>query len=376
MKEAKSYLKKMLKESDTCVLALSGGPDSMCLLDILLKEKEAKNFKIIAVHINHNTRKACEKEQNFVKKYLKNKEVTLETYKIDSYKKKFTEQEGREKRYKILKEVVKKYHADYLFTAHHGDDLTETILMRIIRGSTLNGYAGMKKESIWDNVTIVRPLIFHTKKEILTYLEENNIPYVIDESNLNDAYLRNKIRHNILPYLENIEPKYHKKFLKFSEALEQTNQFINSQVSEIKNNIIEKNKIKKNKFLSASKFIQEEILKDYICEFYKEDLPHITDRHLNLILAFIKNRKDTGYINLPMKVLFYKNTKYLWLAKEKKTEQYCIKLEDKAILPNGNQVIKLEKYNKKSNNEIHLNSKKITLPLYLTTRTNGLKMEG
>jgi len=376
MKESINYLEHLLKEKDTCVIALSGGPDSMCLLHFLLEIQKQKKIKIIAIHINHNTRPSCEEEARFIANYLKEYDVTLEYHKIESYKKeKFTENEARTRRYEVFKQIVKKCNANYLFTAHHVDDLTETIIMRILRGSTLEGYAGFKQEMMWDEVKIIRPLIYHTKKEILEYLEGSNIPYVIDESNQNDIYLRNKIRHNILPVLETIEPNYQKKILKFRETLEEANSIIEEKIEEEKQKVVEKNKLKKQELLKQSIQIQKEVLKDYLKKYYQEDLGKITDKHLQIILEFIKNQKETSSVNLPSKTILKKDKNYIWLTKEKKCPKYRIKLEEKVILPNESIVKKRSTYEQKSNYEIHLNSKEITLPLYLTTRSPGMKIE-
>ena len=110
MKEEKEFLKQYIHENDVCVLALSGGADSMCLLHLLLEIKA----KIICVHINHGTRKTCERDQEFVKEYLKKYEIPLEIAKIESYKNnRFKEEEARKFRYKKFQETMTKYHAKY-----------------------------------------------------------------------------------------------------------------------------------------------------------------------------------------------------------------------------------------------------------------------
>lgn len=376
MKEASIYLSQLLKEQDICVLALSGGPDSMCLLQLLLEEKKKKNFQLVCVHINHNTRDACEAEANFVQDYLKDKDVLLEYFKIDHYKdNKFSEKEARDKRYSYFKQIVKKYHATYLFTAHHGDDLVETVIMRLLRGSTLLGYAGLRQDSVWDDVRIIRPLIFHIKKEILEYLTLKNIPYVVDESNFSDLYLRNKIRHQILPILESIEPNYHKKVLKFSETLQKSNQIVEHTLWDVKKEIVEDHKILRCKFLDLDKTVQEEFLKEYLKEYYKEHLDKINEKHLKIILNFISNKRFVSSIDLPCETILKKNQDFIWLMKKRKNEKFCIKLEEKVILENGDMVKKIDRYCYKNNYEIHLNSKSITFPLYLTTRREGMRME-
>ena len=147
MEETIVYLKNLLKDNDTVVIGLSGGPDSMCLLNILLSLN--KNIEIICAHINHNIREESKAELEFVVDYCKQKQVTIETttFTKKSSLTNYSEQELREKRYQFFEEVINKHNADYLFTAHHGDDLIETILMRLTRGSNLKGYSGFQTET-------------------------------------------------------------------------------------------------------------------------------------------------------------------------------------------------------------------------------------
>ncbi len=376
MKKIKEYLKTIIKENETCVLALSGGPDSMCLLELLKELKKEKEFSLICAHINHNTRVQCEEEKKFIEKYLKKTNIPLEYYKIEKYKKgSFNEEEGREKRYEFLKEVCKKHNATILLTAHHKDDLTETILMRILRGSTLNGYSGIKKESIWEDIKIIRPLLSIRKKEILEYLNNFHIPYVIDETNNELIHFRNKIRHKIIPELEKIEPKYLEKIEIFQESLEQAHKLITSVLEEKKEKIIKEGKIIKEEFLTLEQTWQEEVLKEYIKDIYNKELKRISRKHLKIALNFIRNQKETQEIDFPGKFLLKKDRQSIWLEKKQKRENYCIKVESLNILPDGSIVKKIDKYQEKSNFEIHLNSKEITFPLFLKTRETGMKME-
>ena len=178
MKEVQIFLNNLLKENDTIVVATSGGPDSMCLLSILNNLKDKYKLQIICAHVNHGLRQESNDEKKFVENYCVINNLIFEYMKIDSYTKdKFSENEGRSKRYAFFQELMNKYNAKYLFTAHHGDDLIETIMMRIVRGSNLKGYIGIKLI----NNNIVRPLLFVDKKEIINYLNEHNISYVTDK---------------------------------------------------------------------------------------------------------------------------------------------------------------------------------------------------
>ena len=133
---------------DALVVACSGGPDSMALLHMLCRLKKALDIEIVCVQVNHNTGRAGQKEeQDFVMGYCRNNNIVFEGMTIEDYGDDNFHNEARTKRYNYFGEIVKKYNAKYLFTAHHGDDLTETILMRIVRGSTLRGYSGFSQIS-------------------------------------------------------------------------------------------------------------------------------------------------------------------------------------------------------------------------------------
>ena len=180
------------------VIGVSAGPDSMCLLDLLQK----KTTKIVVCHINHNVRKESIEEEEYITKYCQDKNIILEKTTINNYQENNFENEARKKRYMFYEEILKKYNSKTLLLAHHGDDLIETILMKISRGSNLEGYAGIKEISNVKNYQIIRPLLKYTKEDIINYNKSNNIKYYNDSSNQSTNYTRNRYRLNILPLLK------------------------------------------------------------------------------------------------------------------------------------------------------------------------------
>ena len=188
-------------DKDVLVIGLSGGPDSMALLNMLLNYRNKVDITIVAAHVNHNVRRESNKESKFVEEYCNKNNVIFESMKIDKYGDDNFENEARNIRYQFFEELINKYNAKYLLTAHHGDDLIETILMRIVRGSSLSGYAGFKEIAKRDNYTIIRPLINYNKDEILKYDKDNKIPYCVDKTNFMNIHTRNRYRKNILPLL-------------------------------------------------------------------------------------------------------------------------------------------------------------------------------
>ena len=198
-------------DDEYIIVGVSAGPDSMALLHMLINNTSKK---IICTHINHNVRKQSNEEEAFLKKYCIDNNIIFESMKITDYKENNFENEARKKRYEFYEKILNKYNSHTLLLAHHGDDLIETVLMKIIRGSNLEGYAGIKTYSKQKNYTIIRPLLNLTKEDIIKYNQENKIKYYIDNTNNNDKYTRNRIRLNILPLLKKENKNIHMKFLK------------------------------------------------------------------------------------------------------------------------------------------------------------------
>lgn len=366
-------LDKTIKENETVITATSGGPDSMALLSLLIKLSKTKKITIICAHVNHNLRKESQEEAIMVEKYANENNLIFEKMEINHYEGN-TENYARTQRYNFFEKLIKKYNATYLLTAHHGDDLTETILMRMVRGSSLKGYSGFQE--ITDNGTykIYRPLITKTKDELLNYVKTNNIPYAVDKTNFSEEYTRNRYRLNILPILKKENKSVHLKFLKFSETLKLYDDHINKEVNEKLNKIYQKNNLNLNLFENEDELIKRKILYKILNDLYYKNISLITDNHVELILNIIESPRPNLKINLPNKVLVIKNYQNLYFTKNTEIKPYSFTFENKVILPNDKILIK-EETDDTSNYTIRLNSKELSMPLIVRTRQNGDKME-
>ena len=169
MKDVYDYLRGKVEYRDTVVLGISGGPDSMALLKVVMNLKQELDLIVVVCHINHNIREESKTEEEYLREFCKNEGLIFEAMKIESYGEDNFHNEARTMRYNFFDKICKEYNAKYLMTAHHGDDLIETILMRIVRGSTLKGYSGFSKEVIKEDYTILRPLISVTKETLVKY---------------------------------------------------------------------------------------------------------------------------------------------------------------------------------------------------------------
>lgn len=364
-----------LKDGDTIVLGNSGGPDSMCLLTILLRLREKYHLNIVSAHVNHNVRSESAAEKEFLMNYCKDNNVGFEAMTIERYGDDNFHNQARKIRYNFFNDVVRKYDANYLMTAHHGDDLVETILMRMVRGSTLKGYSGFEK--ILDNGTFktVRPLVFITKDEALKFDEENNIPYVIDKSNFKGKYTRNRYRMNILPFLKEEDPRVHEKFLKFSETLNEYDSFINNEIKRTIGRVYKNNKIDVSKYRELDPLIQKKIIYVILEEIYKEDLMIINDRHVKLIMDLLNSKRANSKICLPHNVQVIKSYDEVLFTKEvKETISYEMELIKYALLPNGHKIEVVDDEESNNNDVCRIDSSEVSFPLYVRTRKLGDKM--
>lgn len=369
-------LKQNLKYGDSIVVACSGGPDSMALLHMMNRIKQAIDIEIICAHVNHNTgRQGQLEEQQFVQKYCRNNNITFETKTIENYGDDNFENEARAKRYSYFDELIEKYHAKFLFTAHHGDDLIETILMRIVRGSTLKGYSGFSKIVQRKNYQIIRPFIGITKDDIIEYNKKNKIKYYIDSSNLEDIHTRNRYRKYIVPALKKEEPKVHLKFYKYSKTLLEYSEYIDRVVEELIPKVYPQNTINIEEYKKLDPVIQNKIIYYILEKLYQEDLMLITDRHVELINNLIYSKKPNSFIYLPNNIKVIKAYNNMTIIEENQDNfAYEIEIIDYINLPNGKNIEVVKESKNNNNNICRLDKNDIKFPLRVRTRKNGDKM--
>lgn len=377
MEKVFEYLKNEIniKDKDTIVLGNSGGPDSMCLLHILSSFRKTTKINIVCAHVNHNVRKKSASESHFLEEYCKENDLIFETMIIEKYGDDNFQNQARKIRYNFFEDLIKKYNANYLMTAHHGDDLIETILMRIVRGSTVKGYSGFNKNISFANYQLIRPLIFVTKEEILRYNEINDVPYVIDNSNFKSKYTRNRYRNKILPFLKKEEKRVHEKFIKFSENLEEYDNYFNNVIRNILPKVYNENKLVLEEYKKLDKVIQKKIIFSILEGLYNEELTIINDKHVKIIEELIISSKPNSRIFLPNGIEAIKTYNFLEFSREiKDIVDYELEFNTYAELPNGNRLEKVEFSEKNDNNICRIDSSEVELPLYVRTRREGDKM--
>ena len=353
---------------ENIVIGVSSGPDSMALLHLVMNNT---NKNIVCAHINHNVRKISDEEELYLKEYCNKFNIVFESMKITNYNENNFENEARNKRYEFYEKILNKYHSHYLLLAHHGDDLIETVLMKIIRGSNLEGYAGIKSKSKMNNYTIIRPLLNYTKEDILLYNKENNIKYYIDKTNDDVTYTRNRYRKNILTLLKKEDKEVHLKFLKYSNTLQEYYNYVEDITKEkikkyYNNNIIDIDTLKKE-----HPFMKKNIIFYILSNIYNNKSNIIKEKNIQDIIKLSESSKPNQEINLPNNYKAKKRYNKIIITKQEKiNNKYKIKFENKHQIDDL-IIEKIKEKDTDGNDVCRLNSKNIKLPLYLRNRKKG-----
>lgn len=217
----------LLPPNSKVIIGLSGGPDSTFLLHLLADYQKKGTISIIAAHLNHEWRQDSAKDVIFCRELCAQLNIEFVHAKASdlpiSIRSNGSQEElGRRMRRYFLQQVREQYDADLIALGHHAQDQEETFFIRLIRGTTLSGLVGMKPR---DGVYI-RPLLETNKEDIIDYLNENKIEYLIDPSNISESFLRNRIRHKVLPALEECDKRFNANFLRTLHNLNQTESFL------------------------------------------------------------------------------------------------------------------------------------------------------
>ena len=225
----------LIETKDKIVLGVSGGPDSISMLNILNEIKNELNFEIYVAHMNHMIRKEAEDDENYVQEYCTKNNIQFFVKRVDvvqiaNTNKIGTEEAGRKVRYEFFEEVMKNVNANKIAIAHNKNDKVETIIMNLLRGSGISGLKGI--EPIRDN-KYIRPLIECKREEIEQYCEENQLNPRIDKTNFENDYTRNKIRNIVIPY---IKKEFNQNIIETIDRL--------SQVATVESDFIDKQIIK------------------------------------------------------------------------------------------------------------------------------------
>ncbi len=304
----KSQIISVLDKYPTIALAVSGGMDSMAMLEWFRQNRPKESFLI--VNIDHHIRGAeSERDSKFVSDYAKKHGINIKKYDVDcipfAKEKGYTlEQAARILRHKIFEEVAFKY-ANVIATAHHSLDQAESVFMHIARGAGINGLAGMSVEDGY----IIRPLLMTSKQEIIDYVKAYNIDYCTDSTNSENNYSRNFMRNVVMPEIKKHYPTFDNNLIKLSQRAKEIADFIDINTPALtleyggvycdiqnKHNVIKAEMIRRAFSLLG------------VCV-------DIEERHIKSIIEFATSCK-TGSIDMPYDTIVYKENNNIVIAKK------------------------------------------------------------
>lgn len=234
MKTTIDLYEGLFSEGQKILCAVSGGPDSMCLLHYLTQNAEKLGISVCAAHFNHRLRGAeADRDERFVEKWCAENGIRYISGSADvaafALKNGLgIEDAARRLRYEFLESAADDLKCDLIATAHNCDDNAETVLYNLTRGSGTKGLCGIPPV----RGRIIRPLLGVCRSEIETYLDENNVPFVTDSTNLTDDYTRNVLRHRVMPVLREINPAFSDAVLRTSEILRSDDRLLTDTAAE------------------------------------------------------------------------------------------------------------------------------------------------
>lgn len=261
------FLKTLeLKPRQIIIVGLSGGPDSVALLHLLAHYQNLFKYQLIAAHLDHEWRQNSHQDVLFCKNLCEKLNIELVCKKaseLPDFKTIQTngskEALGRNLRRALFKEIINNFQASYIALGHHLDDQIETFFIRLIRGSALCGLGCMQTK----NGLYIRPLLNISKSQILEYLNQHNLDYVIDSTNESDLFLRNKIR-KLLPEIHELDARFKPNLVKTISKIQQTNHFIINLAQTELNKMIINHQLDLKLFNKLDPFLQNEVLLQWL----------------------------------------------------------------------------------------------------------------
>lgn len=301
---------KLIKPGQIVGIGVSGGSDSMALLNILKSLSDELEFEVVAIHIDHLIREESGDDASFVMDYCKKEHIRAYKFKIDVPKlakesNESLETAGRIARKNVFNSLIQKEIIDCVATAHHLKDQAETILLHLFRGCGLAGAKGMD----YKNDNYIKPMLDISKEEINKYLIDNEIPYVIDSTNDDSSYSRNYIRNEVLPVIQKKWPNVVENLMSFSKTCREDDNYINSHVYTDACIYNEKTvKIPTNYFIYSNPVISRIIFKSLQNIGISQNIEKV---HIEKIKELALSGQNGNKINLPNQLTAHKEYDYI-----------------------------------------------------------------
>lgn len=324
------------------LVALSGGADSVCLLDLFLSS--GYPYKIAAAHLNHNLRgEESDRDEQFCRDLCKSLGVELFVGSADvnalaEKSGKGVEEAARSARYEFLQSVVENdSELSYIATAHNRDDLCETVLLNLARGAGLDGMCAIPER----RGNIIRPILKISRAEILTYNKEKNLEFVTDSTNFSSKYSRNRVRLNILPEFGQLFSGFASNFERTVSLLRRDAEYLNTQTQNVYEEVVENGVLYTKKAQNVHLSLLSRIVRKLYNYYGFFDIAEV---HIDAVCQKIQNGAENFTLSLPACYAVCERGKMFFTKELKAASEFClpIKIGESILLPNGVTVCLLE----------------------------------
>ena len=340
MKKVFDFIQKfnMIENKDKIVAGISGGADSVCLLFVLLKLRSVMDIEVIAVHVNHGIRgEAAKEDEEFTVKLCKDNNVKCVVYHenvelIAKKRKQSVEEAGRIVRREALWNTMEQEHADKIAMAHHQNDNAETVLMNLARGSGLKGLTGIRPV----NDRVIRPLLCVSRKEIEEYLNSINCSWCNDATNDEDDYTRNRVRHKVIPMLEEqVNSQAVQHINSAARQIMEAWQYMEEQARIMQKNCVREEttgifQIDQTEFQKCPEALKGILIKNVLTDVSKVE-KDISAVHIENIISLF-GRQCGRSINLPYSVTAVRNYDGIVLKKREDGQNRSPENEDRNVI--------------------------------------------
>lgn len=312
---------KREKFSGKIAAFVSGGVDSMVMLDMLVKS----GADVFVVHVNHGIRKEADSDCRFVQMYCEQIGVPFVSYSFDIPKLasqfgRSIETEARLRRQEVMQQLLAGKKADKVALAHHADDNAETVLMHVLRGCGVDGLKGITQSE-----SILRPLLNFTREQITQYAEQNGVPYVVDKTNFDSTYTRNFIRHEVLPL---VKTRYPGAVEALNRLAENATELLGAVDSQLDYSLIVQNE---NEVRLSLKAFESPFVANYVIAAAKKLMPiDVTKAHIVNVLN-LKNAESGSKAELAGSLKAYKEYDSIVFCFDKPKFEFCVPFTQGAI---------------------------------------------
>ncbi|KRG12875.1 tRNA lysidine(34) synthetase TilS [Lederbergia galactosidilytica] len=391
-KKTEAFIKsrELIEKGDYLVAAVSGGPDSLALIDYFINRKEKYGIQLAVAHVDHMLRgEESVQDLLFVKGYCEKRSIPFHSVAIDIKRKMEMDKTGmqetaRKYRYQFLLRVMEEINANKLMVAHHGDDQMETILMRLTRGATGQARAGMKVRRSFGKGELIRPLLAVSRQEVEEYCHYYKLEPRIDPSNEKRDYARNRFRLDVLPILKQENGQALEHFQRFHDDLTEDEVYLQSEAKARFNKICQVDENQEihldiPSFLVEPLPLQRRVIHLILNYLYQYNTPDILAVHTDLIQRLLRSENPSGRLDFPkgMKVIrSYASCCFTFKERSELQSPYYYELYEgnKAVLPNGGTLelgIAQEMLIKEDLNSFLIDGREIEFPLIIRTRKPG-----